>query len=228
MNHLLVQNALEDLNRSMAPVTAPRTDRPSGTRTTEERCKPHEMELIQKTLNGDRDAYYQLIQPYERAVYAAAIGVVGNSVDADDVAQEAFLKGLKHLHTFRMDCRFSTWLVQIAINEGRMRLRQARRPMDSLDERRPDEDGGNLLRELADSRLDPHQSLEQRELREALKDAIMSLPSIYREVFVLRDVDQLSIEETAEMLNISQASVKTRLRRARMKMQETLKDFYRG
>lgn len=223
MNIQTAQGVLENFNSYIPEQQVQRTRERSA---QEDRCKPEEVALIQRVIGGDTSAYYDLVKPYQRAVFAAAIGVVGNSGEAEDIAQEALLKALKHLHTFRMDSRFSTWLVQIAINEGRMRLRQNRRPMESLDERRNEEEGEGPVREIADTRLDPHGSYAQQELRAALEEAILALPTIYREVFVLRDVDHLSIAETAEALKITEESVKTRLRRARLRMQSSLKRFY--
>jgi RNA polymerase sigma-70 factor, ECF subfamily len=182
-------------------------------------CTPREIELIDRVRSGDTSAFYELIQPYERVVFVAAVSVVNNDQDAEDCAQETFLKALKHIHGFRGHCKFSTWLVQIAINEARMKLRKRGR-FDSLDETLAEGEAPAL--ELVDPRPLQLDHIENDELRHILQLGIRDLPQKYREVFVLRDVNQLSITETAAALNITEASVKTRLLRARLKMRDVL------
>jgi RNA polymerase sigma-70 factor (ECF subfamily) len=149
--------------------------------------------------------------------------VLGNEADAEDVAQEALLKALKYLRTFRGECKFSTWLIQIALNESRMRLRKDRRHLyESMDEGLQSDDGDYIPRDFADWREIPSESLERTELREALQRAMAALPEKYRSVLMLRDVEQLSTEESAKLLGITIASVKTRLSRARLRMRDLL------
>jgi RNA polymerase sigma-70 factor, ECF subfamily len=188
-----------------------------------------EVNLVQRVLGGDQEAFYELVRPCERGVYLAALGVVGNEADAEEVAQEAVLKAFKNLPRFRQESKFSTWLIQIAINEARMRLRKNRPHLyESIEEGSPTEDGSYMPKEYADWREIPSQALETRQLREAIRDAIMSLPEKYRSVFVLRDVQQLSIGDTAKALNITEANVKTRLSRARLRMREALAPGWGG
>jgi RNA polymerase sigma-70 factor (ECF subfamily) len=174
-------------------------------------------------INGDIECFYELVRPYERAIFLAALSLVRNEADAEDIVQEAVLKAFKGLHSFRQEAKFSTWLIQITLNEAKMRLRKDRRHLyESLDEGRPSEDGDYVPKDLADWREIPSEALEQKELREALIKALDSLPEKYRTVFVLRDVQKLSIAETVQALGISEASVKTRLSRARLKMRDAL------
>ena len=180
-------------------------------------------ELVRRACEGDRDAFYSLVRPCERAIYVAAISIVNNAADAEEVAQEAVLKAFKHLAGFRAEAKFSTWLIQITINEARLRLRKDRRHLyESLDEPRADEEGEYSPKDFADWREIPSEALKRGELRNALKQAIASLPPRYREVLILRDIQNLSTEETAEILGISQGNVKTRLLRARLQMRDAL------
>jgi len=182
-----------------------------------------ESALIRRVCNGDKEAFYDLVKPYERSIYTAAMSVVGNPADAEEVAQEAVLKAFEHLSSFRAESKFSTWVIQITINEARMKLRKARRHLyDSIDEPQSDEEGDCIPRDFADWREIPSEALEGRELREALQRALDSLAPKYREVLILRDVQHYSIEETAKMLGITEASVKTRLLRARLQMRDAL------
>jgi len=182
-----------------------------------------EGQLIDRCLGGDHEAFYELMRPYERAVYFAAMGVVNNPADAEEVAQEAVLKAFNGLSKFRREAKFSTWLIQITINEARMKFRKDRKSLyESIDDQRSDEDGDYLPKDFADWRDIPSEALQRKELRDALKRALASLDPKYREVLVLRDVQRVSIIETANMLGITEASVKTRLLRARLQMRDAL------
>ncbi len=181
-----------------------------------------EQELISQVQHGHHELFYELVRPYERRVYAAAMAILRNEADAEDVVQEAMLKALAHVRQFRAEARFSTWLIQITVNEALMRRRRERTAMmEGLDDRR-DEDGEYTPRDFADWREIPSEALERKEVRQKLADAIASLDRKYREVFVLRDMEQLNIQETAEALGISVASVKTRLLRARLMLRDLL------
>jgi len=182
-----------------------------------------EAELIRRVCQGDKEAFYGLVRPYERAVYVAAVSILNNPADAEEVAQEAVLKAFTHLAEFRAEAKFSTWLIQITINESRSRLRKDRRHLyESIDEARTDEEGDYSPKDFADWREIPSETLKRDELRNALKRALASLPLKYREVLILRDIQNLSIEETAEILGISEGNVKTRLLRARLQMRDAL------
>jgi len=182
-----------------------------------------EQDLIQRVKNGEIEVFYELVRPYERGVFLAALSLVKNEADAEEVAQEAVLKAFKSLARFRGEAKFSTWLIQIAINEAKMKLRRDRRHLyESLEEGPRGDDGDYMPKDYADWREIPSEALEQKELRVALTKALKSLPEKYRSVLVLRDVQQLSIAETSQALGISEANVKTRLSRARLQMRDAL------
>ncbi len=178
--------------------------------------------IIARVLAGERELFHELIRPYEKSVYLAAYSLLQNEADAEDVAQEAVLKAYRNLANFRGDAKFSTWLITIALNEARGRLRHARvLEFDSIDE--PVEEGSDVTPAvISDWREVPSEALERKEVRELLTHAIESLPETYREVFVLRDVEEMSIAETAGALGINEQLVKTRLMRARLMMQKIL------
>ena len=172
---------------------------------------------------GERDRFLDLVRPCERGVYLAALAIVKNEADAEEVAQEAILKAFKNLDQFRLQSRFCTWLIRIAINEGRMRLRSASKAhLESIDQAVANDEGDPMPREFPDWRDIPSEALERKELRQALSDALQSLPEKYREVFMLRDVQHLSIAQAAEALGLTQAAVKTRLLRARLQLRDFL------
>jgi RNA polymerase sigma-70 factor (ECF subfamily) len=181
-----------------------------------------EAALIRRVRDGEHDLFYDLIRPYERRVYSATLAVLRNPADAEDAAQEAMLKAFRHIRQFRAEARFSTWLIQIAVNEARMRRRKEHPELMEPIAARRDEEGNYTPRDFADWREIPSEALERKEIREKLTEALGSLGEIYREVFVLRDMQHLSIEETADTLGISSASVKTRLLRARLMLRDLL------
>ena len=182
----------------------------------------NEETLIRRVRDGENDLFYELIRPYERRVYAAAFAILRNEADAEDVAQEAVLKAFKHIRQFRAEARFSTWLIQITVNEAHMRRRREHvRLMQPMVDHQ-DEEGNYAPRDFADWREVPLETLERKEVRQKLAEALASLGEKYREVFVLRDMQHLSIEETAKTLEISTASVKTRLLRARLMLRDLL------
>jgi RNA polymerase sigma-70 factor (ECF subfamily) len=181
-----------------------------------------EQELLRRVQAGEKEHFYELIKPYERRVYTAAFAVLRNEAEAEDAAQEAIIKAFTHIHQFRAEARFSTWLIQIAVNEALMRRRKAHSQiMEPIGEHQ-EEDGSYTPRDFADWREIPSEALERKEIRQRLASAVAALAEKYREVFVLRDVQHLSIEETAEALGISRASVKTRLLRARLMLRDML------
>ena len=179
--------------------------------------------LIARILAGERELFHELVRPYEKSLYFAAFSILQNEQDAEDAAQEAVLKALKSLHSFRAEAKFSTWLISIAINEARARLRHDRvLKFESVDQPAENEDGDFTPAVISDWREVPLQTLERRELREMLQNAIASLPEIYREVLQLRDVEDMNIADTAKALGVSEGVVKTRLLRARLMMQKIL------
>jgi RNA polymerase sigma-70 factor (ECF subfamily) len=178
--------------------------------------------LIRRIREGEAELFYELIRPYERRVYAAALAILRNEADAEDAAQEAVLKAFKHIRQFRAEARFSTWLIQIAVNEARMRRRKQQTVVMEPMVKQRDEEGQYTPRDFADWREIPSETLERAEVRQKLAEALSSLGQKYREVFILRDMEQLSIEDTAKALGISVPSVKTRLLRARLMLRDLL------
>jgi RNA polymerase sigma-70 factor (ECF subfamily) len=181
-----------------------------------------EAQMIASILAGDSQLFHQLIRPYERRLYVMALSMLRNEADAEDVAQEACLKAYRSLDSFRADSKFGTWLVSITLNVARNRLRRNRLTHTESLDIPPDEQGHVSPALLRDWREVPSEILERGEVRLILQKAIVALPEIYREVFLLRDVQELSIKEAAETLGVSEASVKVRLHRARTMLQKTL------
>jgi RNA polymerase sigma-70 factor (ECF subfamily) len=182
---------------------------------------PLESQLVARVLAGEPDAFYELLRPCERSVFVTAFSVVQNSADAEEVAQEAVLKALRHLGEFRGDCRFSTWLLKITLNEARMRLRKQHRNLyPSVDHDEKEREQEYVPADFGDWREIPSEALERKEIRELLSKALASLSEIYREVVVLRDIGQLSIAETAEILGVREGVVKTRMVRARLQLRD--------
>ncbi len=181
-----------------------------------------EQQLIASVQGGQSELFYELVRPYERRVYAAALAILRNEEDAEDAAQEAMLKAFANIRQFRAEARFSTWLIQITVNQALMRRRRERTvPMEGLDNRQ--EEGSEYApRDFADWREIPSEALERKEVRLRLAEALGTLDRKYREVFMLRDMEHLNIQETAEALGITAASVKTRLLRARLMLRDLL------
>ena len=181
-----------------------------------------EKKLVEEVLAGNVERFYELVRPCERLIYLTAQEILQNEADAEEVAQEAVLKAFRNLRLFRGESKFSTWLYRITVNEARMRLRKRREV--SLDELMAEDDAQETTYaplQLADWREIPGQALEQRELQEQLATAVASLPDKYREVLILRDINGLSIAETAEALTLSLPNVKTRLLRARLMLRDS-------
>ena len=181
--------------------------------------------LVAAAKRGDLDAFQELVSRYESKIYRLSWNITRNKEDAEDSMQDAFLKAFQHLDGFEGGSRFYTWLVRIAVNEALMKLRKRRPNQISLDEA----DGEDLMpRDLQDWGPSPEQKYERTELNRILTDAIEELDSPYRMAFVLRDVSELSTEETAEALGISVPAVKSRLLRARLKLRQKLDPFFRS
>jgi RNA polymerase sigma-70 factor (ECF subfamily) len=183
--------------------------------------------LVERVRAGDVAAYDTLVRKYERQIFRIAQHITQNREDAEDVAQDAFLKAYEKLNQFQGNSKFYTWLVRIAVNEGLMRLRKRRTSKTvSIDEDVETEEG-SVSREIADWAPDPEQNYTQSELAEILRKTIQGLPQGFRIVFVLRDVEGLSTEETAETLGLSIPAVKSRLLRARLQLRERLSRYFR-
>jgi RNA polymerase sigma-70 factor (ECF subfamily) len=185
--------------------------------------KSAEDALIARILAGERDLFHDLIRPHEKLVYRMVFSMLRNEAESEDAAQMAVIQAYTNLARYRGESRFSTWLVTIALNEGRARLRKASTLCEDSIEALSEETNGDFTPALlTDWREIPSAMLERKEVRCLLEKAIALLPAIYRDVFVLRDVEGLDIEETAQSLSITPASVKVRLHRARRMMQKYL------
>jgi RNA polymerase sigma-70 factor (ECF subfamily) len=183
----------------------------------------NEAEIIARICAGERELFHTLILPYERTVYLTVLSLLKSEAEAEDAAQDAFVKAYRHLKTCRADSRFSTWLISIALNEARSRLRKSNRvPIESLEGFQEEHEGDFTPALLTDWREIPSEALERREFQAALRTAVEELPMIYGQVFVLRDLEERDANETADLLGISCNLVKVRLHRARMMLQKRL------
>jgi RNA polymerase sigma-70 factor (ECF subfamily) len=181
-----------------------------------------EAALVARAKAGDAGAFSELVQHYDRRVFRMAKQITQNDDDAEDVLQEAFLKAYTHLDDFQGNSKFYTWIVRIAVNEALMKLRKRRSdrsvPLDEPIDTGEDE----VPREIAVWEDNPEETYSREELAELLDQAVQSLKPAYRTVFVLRDIEEMSIEETAEALGLSISAVKSRLLRARLQLREKL------
>ena len=186
-----------------------------------------ELALVQAAQKGDVGAFEQLIKKYDRNVFRIAQHITQNREDAEDVVQDAFLKAYQKLDQFQGNSKFYTWIVRIAVNEALMKLRKRKSDkLVSMDED-VETDEGTITREFADWSPNPEQQYNQAELNDILSRTIQGLPASFRTVFVLRDVEGLSTEETAEMLGLSVPAVKSRLLRARLQLRERLSRHFK-
>jgi len=186
-----------------------------------------ELALVQAAKQGDVSAFEQLVKRYDRNIFRIAQHITQNREDAEDVVQDAFLKAYENLEQFQGNSKFYTWLVRIAVNESLMKLRRRKTSKTvSMDEDVETEEG-SMPREFADWSPNPEQQYGQSELGDILRKTIQGLPTSFRTVFVLRDVEGLSTEETAEMLSLSIPAVKSRLLRARLQLRERLNRYFK-
>lgn len=186
-----------------------------------------ESALVLRAKNGDDEAFAELLNRYERKILRLAKNITNNDEDAEDVLQESFLKAYSHLADFKGDSRFYTWIVRIAVNESLMKLRKRKSDKTvSLDEQ-VDTGEEMVTREVAVWDDTPEIRYSQDEMKKILDESVESLSPIFRSVFVLRDIEELSTEETAEVLGISIPAVKSRLLRARLQLREKLTRFFR-
>jgi RNA polymerase sigma-70 factor, ECF subfamily len=190
--------------------------------TSETSGEERERALIAQILLGESELFHELLRPYERGLYLAANAVLRNHADSQDAVQEAVLKALLHLPQLTTPDKFRPWLYRIVINEARLKIRNSHPHLFEPLDRPGDRDTDFMPRDLADWREDPLENLECTEIREAVASALQNLPEIYREIFVLRDVQELTISECVEVLGISAESVKVRLHRARLMLREEL------
>ncbi len=183
-----------------------------------------EAALIRGVCAGQKELFHELIRPYERGIYLTAFSILRNQGDAEEVAQETLLKAFSHLDQLRSDEKFKGWLFLIAVNEARMRRRKNHQHLfESIDDDPVETTEGDFMpHQFADWRDIPSEVLDKEEIRSAVQKALENLPQKYREVFLLRDVQHLSVEETSKALGLSISAVKTQLHRARLQMREQL------
>ena len=180
--------------------------------------------LVAAAKIGRTAAFEKLVERHERRIFRLAQNLTQNRQDAEEVMQDAFFRAFTHLEGFKGDARFSTWLTRIAINEALMKLRR-RRPTVSLDDERETENDF-VIHELEDWGPSPEQRYSQEELQRILSEAMAQLSPGLRVVTQLRDVEQLSTEETAQILGLSVSAVKSRSRRARLTLREMLNRYF--
>jgi RNA polymerase sigma-70 factor (ECF subfamily) len=186
-----------------------------------------ETALVAQAREGDTRAFGELVKRYEGKIFRLAQHVTQNREDAEDVLQETFMKSYEHLDQFQGNSKFYTWIVRIAVNQALMKLRRRKTDRSvSLDE--PIDTGEDtVVREIAAWDENPEQRFSREEIGSILDLAIQGLEAPYRSVFVLRDIDELSTEETAEALDLSVPAVKSRLLRARLQLREKLTRFFK-
>ena len=184
-----------------------------------------DLPLVEATARGDLAAFEELVRRYDARLLRITQQVTHNLDDAQEAVQETFLKVFQKLHQFHGNSKFSTWLTRIALNEALTRLR--RRRFTEIPLEYEDDDGEHLPLDLADWSPNPEQLCSRAELRELLRGALEKLPSSLRVVFVLRDIEEFSIKDTAEILNLDPTAVKARLFRARLHLREKLSRRFR-
>ena len=175
---------------------------------------------------GDREEFARLVDRYSGLIYRLGLKMMGNSQDAEDILQETFIKAYRHLKDFDGRSSLSTWLYRIATNEALMFLRRKRPQMVSVEDPRPDDDSMPEPLQIVDWCCIPEKELMSDEGRAYLDKAIEGLPGSLQVVFLLRDIEGLSTRETAEVLGLSEAAVKTRLSRARLQLREELSAYF--
>jgi RNA polymerase sigma-70 factor (ECF subfamily) len=186
-----------------------------------------EASLVAQAQQGGVEAFTELVTRYEGNIFRLARHITQNPEDAEDVLQETFLKAYEHLKDFQGNSKFYTWLVRIAVNQSLMKLRKRKSGASvSLDE--PYDTGEeNLVREIAAWDPNPEQTYSREEIGAILEKAVEALPPTFRAVFALRDIEEISTEETAALLNLSIPAVKSRLLRARLRLREKLTRYFR-
>src|SRR5690242_14311818 len=191
-------------------------------------AKEDEHLLVAAAKAGDAAAFEELVNRYERKIFRLTMNITRNREDAEDSMQDAFMKAYSHLKDFQEGSRFYTWLVRIAANEALMRLRKRRPNQFSLDEPIESAEDDFVPQQIEDWGPSPEQRYAQSEMRDILRGVIDELQPDFRVVFVLRDVEGLSTEETAEAVGISTAAVKSRLLRARLKLRQKLDRYFKN
>jgi RNA polymerase sigma-70 factor (ECF subfamily) len=213
---------MEKHSMSSSKVNPPVPPRPLPSQVV----KDDEPLLVAAAKSGDISAFETLVGRYEHKIFRLTQNITQNREDAEDAMQEAFLKAYEHLGEFQGNSRFYTWLVRIAVNQALMKLRKRRPNQISLDEEV--NTGEDMVpREVEDWGPSPEERYEQTELAQILSTVVGELEPGFRIVFQLRDIEELSTEETAEALGLSVPAVKSRLLRARLKLRQKLNRYFR-
>lgn len=186
-----------------------------------------EAEVVRKAKQGNEEAFAELVNSYSERIYNLALRILRNREDAEDVLQETFITVLQKLSTFDGRSNFFTWIYRIATNASLMKLRKKKLVFADLPENpdmgvRPEEE------KFVDWSQDPSFSIQNEEIKKIINSSISQLSEIYRTVFILRDIEDLSIRETGKILNITEENVKIRLRRARLFLREKISEYYEG
>jgi RNA polymerase sigma-70 factor, ECF subfamily len=185
-----------------------------------------DLALAHASKRGDLAAFEKLVKRYDRKLFRIAQHLTHNREDAEDVVQEAFLKAFLHLGQFREDAKFSTWLTRIAMNQSLMMLRNRRPTREVSIDNDFQSDDGNLPIDVEDWAPNPEHLYRATQLREILRAALQKLGPGLRVVFVLRDIEGFSLQETAEALGLSVIAVKARSFRARLQVRERLSKYF--
>jgi len=187
-----------------------------------------EPELIARILKGERNLFHELVRPHERSVYVTAYSILRNQADAEEAAQETMIKGLTRLDQLQAPEKFKAWLLHIAVNEARLKRRNSHaQKYESLEKDGNENEEHFMPRDFADWRELPSENIERKEVRHAIGKALQGLAPIYREIFVLRDVQQMSVAGCADLLGVAEPVVKVRLHRARLMMREKLAPVFK-
>jgi RNA polymerase sigma-70 factor (ECF subfamily) len=185
-----------------------------------------DLDLVHASKDGNVAAFEQLVKRYDRKLLRIAQSITHNREDSQDAVQEAFLKAYQNLSAFREDSKFSTWLFRITVNQSLMKLRKQRTTREASLDEASQVDGDALPKEVTDWAPNPEQLYWASELRDILIKCLQELSPILRTVFVLRDIEGLTIDQTVEVLNVSEAAVKARLFRARLLLRENLTKYF--
>ena len=183
--------------------------------------------LINRIMGGESSLFHDLVRPYERGLYFAANALLRNHADSEDAVQEAMLKAFTHLRQLSSPEKFRSWIFRIVVNEARLKRRNSHSHLFESLEGESQPDGEFMPRDFADWREAPLESMERTEIREAVAKALDTLPEIYREIFVLRDVRELTVAECSEILGVSAEVVKVRLHRSRLMIREKLAPMFK-
>lgn len=186
-----------------------------------------DLALVHATKNGDTDAFQELVKRYDRRLLRISQNLTHNREDAEDAVQEAFLKAFQHIEQFRETSKLSTWLIRIALNESFLKLRKQRLTSAIFSNNSVDGEVNNFPMDVADWAPNPEDLYKATELREILRKSLQELSLALSAVFVLQDIEGFSLQETAELLDLSLTAVKARSRRARLQLRELLTPYFK-